>query len=237
MRIVVLALVKPNESIISHINEAYPSGEVEIVNRWQIEGSLFCFVRKQNRSAVEIFYLLCRDLKEFRQIPYLQGLHLLSGANVKKIIDLNGLEQNSSWSSFLFKSIPRVLLGIPWSLLLLLFNWAVLKFLGNSLIIRLAKVCSIGHSPTAKPVVPKCIGFFWSETPDAFFDFQVGGEISHIVGFLGGLTELGFKGFLVSARPIVHEQFDVYNEVIDEGNLPQWPGEIRQMAYNWKVLF
>lgn len=237
MRIVVLALVKPTESIINHIKKAYPAGEVEIVNRWEIDGSLFRFIRKQNGSIVRIFYLLCRDLKKSRQVPYFQGLCLLCNAKVKKTIDLNGLEQNISWGSFLIRSIPWILLGIPWGLFILLFNWTVIKLLSNSLIVRLARVNSIRHPLTAKSVVPKCIGFFWSEIPGPFFDFKVGGEISHIVGFFEGLKELGYQGFLVSARPIVHKQFGAFNEVIDEGNLPQWPGEIRQLAHNWKVLF
>ena len=81
------------------------------------------------------------------------------------------------------------------------------------------------------------VGFFWSVFPDAAFDYIVGGEVSHIVGFFSGLQTLGVPAFMVGGHPLRHPHFTTPYQVVDQRFLPVWPGELMQMAYNWKVLW
>lgn len=234
MEVRIIAWEEPTEAVINQIKAEYPGGQLEIIRRVKISGSLYRFMRQQNP---DVLYFLYRNIEESGlKNSLLLVLSLLSPAKNRKLIDLNGHVQNSSWFSFLTKLIPSILFGIPYAFSIFLLNVLALKILDHHWIVQLLRVDSPKSSDTKKNLISKRIGFFWSEFPDSNFNFKVGGEISHIVGFFGGLKNLEYDAFMVSARQIVHKQFNAPNEIIDESHLPSWPGEIKKMAYNWKVL-
>jgi glycosyltransferase involved in cell wall biosynthesis len=152
-------------------------------------------------------------------------------------VDPDGNERLCTPAAFARQALPRVLYEIPLGAVAFLATGLTLALLNLSIFVRLFRV-----EPASAQLLPpskaRSICFFWSEVPENDSRFRVGGEISHIVGFFGGLARRGFTGSLVTALPIAHERLDPrLNQVIDDRGLPQWPGEVRQMAYNWKVLF
>ncbi|MBN1557536.1 MAG: glycosyltransferase family 4 protein [Lentisphaerae bacterium] len=129
-----------------------------------------------------------------------------------------------------WRRLPVMLAALPCAGVLLAWNALVLAVLKRPGVIRRRRVADTRTAGAGEIV------FAWAELPDAVFDYRVGGEISHIIGFLGGVRELARPLLMISTRPIRHRDFAAEQRVVTEAWLPPWPGEVRQMAYNWKVL-
>jgi len=236
-RILVLEWIEPTNIVRDRIKQRFPEEHIEIIEWEKIRGSIFRLARQSRDSKIHAIYFLCEDLQNSGQLPYLLGLSLFFKAEIKRLIDIKGIEQNCSWNIFLFKAIPRIFWGILLLFLIPFFNWIILKLLNCQWIIKRLKVDINNICDLEKKVAPICIGFFWAYTPNCIMNLKVGGEITHVTGFLSALKKIGYGIFLISTREILQGPLSKYNVTVDEKDLPAWPGEVREMTYNWKVLW
>lgn len=235
-RIMIISMIGQNDPVVEHLKAIASNQNVEVIYWDQIQGAISSFIRQQRNRKTDTCYLVTDDLDAPGRRSLLSGLVLLLKAKCKIVIDKNGKEFRVSWANYLFDGCPRMIAQILWSLLVLTLNWTVLKILSIRLMNRLAYV-DIPQRQKAIAGRGQCLGFFWTESPGVGVDTKVGGEFSHIVGFTCGLRKLGWKTFMISSRPIVHDLFDTPLEVCDAKGLPAWPGEVKEMAFNWKVFW
>ena len=231
-RVVVLAWVPVPDTLSDVLRAEHPGAEIEMVE-WHSVSSLRRFAREQNALGTDTLYLLVADLDRADQAPFLAAAAMFVHAR-RRLMDLHGKTMRLSCLRFWWRYAPLIPLQLLWAAAVVILNGTVLAILGLNVVQRRLRLPE-RLDRAEDGLLPRLV-FLWAELPDALFDFRVGGEISHIVGFLSGVRRLDVAAEIVCARPIEHRDIGVPCGVIDERRLPVWPGEVRQMAYNWKLL-
>jgi len=235
--IAILTWVDPTDDILLTIQEKHSDRQLDVIKRYLLPSSLAAYIRKLDPEAFEAIYFLYPDISRPFNRSYLQGLGQLCPVKKRFLIDLKKREEKVSLPTFLFYGIPVIILGFLLSTLTFILSAFSVAVLSMSLFDRIhAK--DIQRKRRKKVTLDnKRLIFLCAEFPDSNFDFQIGGMISHIVGFFSGLDTLGFESYMVSSRPIRHQTFHAPNHIVDLGHFPPWPGEMRDIAFNWILFF
>jgi len=235
--IAILTWVDPTDDILLTIQEKHSDRQLDVIKRYLLPSSLAAYIRKLDPEAFEAIYFLYPDISRPFNRSYLQGLGQLCPVKKRFLIDLKKREEKVSLPTFLFYGIPVIILGFLLSTLTFILSAFSVAVLSMSLFDRIhAK--DIQRKRRKKVTLDnKRLIFLCAEFPDSNFDFQIVGMISHIVGFFSGLDTLGFESYMVSSRPIRHQTFHAPNHIVDLGHFPPWPGEMRDIAFNWILFF